>query len=354
MKEQKNVVKIVRSGVVVPIAPLISKRPKPASITLPGSRSKTGLQLPDNLTIKQWEECGRVLCEVESASQWWLGDWWNHGSKKYGERYKAVAEGIFGDRSFQTLANYGWVAGSVTTSRRREVLSFKHHAEVAALKPAVQTYWLDKAIENRWSSNELKTAIARQAAIERTAKAELDAERLGKFTVLYGDPPWRYENPPMGGSNRSIENHYPTMTLEEICALPVSQIAHDNSVLLLWATSPKLLESLQVIESWGFTYRTSLVWVKDKIGMGYYARERHEALLVAKRGELPPPPPEARPDSVIEAPRLEHSAKPVALYEIIDLMYPSVRKIELFGRTPKERYLWTAWGNQANGEQTRT
>jgi N6-adenosine-specific RNA methylase IME4 len=90
-----------------------------------------------------------------------------------------------------------------------------------------------------------------------------------------------------------------------------------------------------------------MVWVKDVIGMGYHARERHEILLIAKRGELPPPAVENRPDSVVDAPRLEHSAKPPVFYDIIDRMYPGVRKIELFGRAPEDRPLWATWGNQA-------
>jgi hypothetical protein len=92
-----------------------------------------------------------------------------------------------------------------------------------------------------------------------------------KYPVIYADPPWRYENPPMGGTNRSIENHYPTMTLEEICALPVADIAAEHSILYLWATAPKLIECMKVIEAWGFDYRTNMVCVKDKIGMGCHA-----------------------------------------------------------------------------------
>jgi len=215
------------------------------------------------------------------------------------------------------------------------------------MSPAQQRKWLERAVREDWSSNQLKAAIARHDAIEKTIAVDLEAQKLGKFAVLYADPPWQYEHPPMGGSNRSIENHYPTMTIEEICALPVAEIAHENSVLFMWATSPKLYECMKVLDAWGFQYRTDMVWVKDKIGMGYHARERHEALLIAKRGELPPPPPEARPDSVQEQPRLEHSAKPEVFYDIIDRMYPEIRKIELFSRAPAARVLWTVWGNQA-------
>lgn len=181
--------------------------------------------------------------------------------------------------------------------------------------------------------------------IVEISKGNRDLGTDRKFPIIYADPPWRYETPPMGGSNRSIENHYPTMTLEEICALPVKDLATDDALLYLWATSPKLAECMKVIEAWGFVYRTSFVWVKDKIGMGYHARNQHELLLVAKRGELPPPPPTARQSSVIHAPRTEHSAKPVEFHVLIEGMYPELPKIELFCRSA--RHGWEVWGNQA-------
>ena len=88
-----------------------------------------------------------------------------------------------------------------------------------------------------------------------------------------------------------------------------------------------------------------MVWIKDRIGMGYHARNRHEILLIAKRGALPPPEPGNRPDSVVEAPRAEHSAKPSEFYEILERMYPGVPKIELFSRTSRDG--WAAWGFEA-------
>ena len=160
---------------------------------------------------------------------------------------------------------------------------------------------------------------------------------------MYADPPWRYEH--SISKSREVENHYPTMALDEICALPVAGIAAPDAALFLWATAPKLAECIAVIESWGFTYRTCMVWVKDKIGMGYHARNRHKILLIAKRGALPPPAPSDRPDSVVEAPRLAHSAKPPEFHGIIERMYPGLPKIELFSRSPRQG--WDAWGYEA-------
>lgn len=167
----------------------------------------------------------------------------------------------------------------------------------------------------------------------------------GKYSVLYADPPWRYEYAET--DSRAIENQYPTMDLNGICAMPVEQLAAEDCVLFLWTTSPKLEESFQVIKAWGFEYRTCAVWVKDKIGMGYYFRQRHEMLLVAKRGNLPVPEPKDRFDSVIEAPRTQHSAKPDVVYDMIERMYPAAERCELFARGLRDG--WASWGNQANG-----
>lgn len=186
----------------------------------------------------------------------------------------------------------------------------------------------------------------RVAKIEQ-ASAPLTGD-LGRFPVIYADPPWRYEH--IETESRAIENQYPTMALAQICALPVREIATPDAVLFLWATSPKLAEAMKVIDAWGFGesgYRTSMVWVKDKIGMGYWFRQRHEFLLVAVRGSMPVPVTNARPDSVLMAPRTEHSAKPQVVYEYIERMYPELKRIELFARGRRKG--WAAWGNQKDG-----
>ena len=188
---------------------------------------------------------------------------------------------------------------------------------------------------------EQRIAEKAAAVAEIAARPALPLTNLGPFPVLYADPPWRYDF--AEDTTRQIENQYPTMNLAEIKALGVP--AADDSVLFLWATSPKLPEALDVLDAWGFQYVTCMVWVKDKIGMGYYARQQHELLLIGKRGALPVPDPEDRPSSVIEAPRSDHSAKPAEAYELIERMYPLRDKCELFQRSPRSG--WSGWGNQA-------
>jgi N6-adenosine-specific RNA methylase IME4 len=301
----------------------------------------------EDMSFDQWAAYGIALCELHECTPWEIGRWWNAG-RPYGDRVREVKNKL--RLKIETVRQYAWAAANV--SIRIDRLSFSHHAHVASLPPPQQEKWLRKAAEEDWSSNELRSEITRAGAIERTKQMELDAKSLGKFTIIYADPPWRYENPPMGGSNRSIENQYPTMTLDEIKALApkIDQLAHDHCTLYLWVTNPKLEEGIAVLNAWGFRYRMNFAWVKDKIGMGYHARGRHELLLVGKRGERPVPLPEDRQDSVIEAVRGVHSAKPVIMYEMLDEMYPNVRKVELFAREndlrPKN---WKTWGNEGIG-----
>ena len=225
--------------------------------------------------------------------------------------------------------------GSGDTYRRAK--STLEEAERVAPEVAAQ------AQAGELSMREVTKAVRQAKKAERVAEIHArPAAPLtdGPWSVIYADPPWRYED---AEPTRAIENHYPTMTHEEFCNLTIP--AADDSVLFMWATSPKLTEALAVMDAWGFTYRTSMVWVKDRIGMGYYARQRHEFLLIGKRGNLPVPEPPDRPDSVIEAPLGRHSEKPSIVAETIANMYPHLPKVELFSR--QARLGWDAWGNEA-------
>jgi N6-adenosine-specific RNA methylase IME4 len=187
--------------------------------------------------------------------------------------------------------------------------------------------------------------VERVEKINAISRGNAPLAAVTSYPVIYADPPWRYEH--SRTDNRQIENHYPTMDLAQICALPVGEVAAPDAVLFLWATSPKLAESMQVIDAWGFTYRTCMVWDKEVIGMGYYARQQHELLLIATRGNLPTPEPANRPPSVVRVRRsTEHSEKPAEFYALIESMYPEYARIELFARNARPG--WAAWGNQAN------
>lgn len=184
-----------------------------------------------------------------------------------------------------------------------------------------------------------KAALEEKRAAHRAALQDAPAHER-KYEVLYADPPWLYEHAKT--ESRRIENQYPTMSAEELAALEVP--ASEDCVLFMWATSPKLSEAFDLMAAWGFSYRTCMVWVKDRIGMGYYARQRHELLLIGVKGEPGVPEPSDRPDSVMESPRGRHSAKPEAGYEVVERMYPGRVRVELFARTSRPG--WDAWGNE--------
>lgn len=178
--------------------------------------------------------------------------------------------------------------------------------------------------------------------IEKAAEKRAINE-LGIYSVIYADPPWSYDHPI--SDSRRIENQYPTMSIDEICALDVPSISADDAILFLWVTTPMLEKGFRVLNAWGFEYRTSMVWVKPSIGMGQWVRQRHELLLIGVKGNIPTPRDGDKPDSVIEAPRLEHSKKPEIVYEIIEKMYPELPKVELFSRN--KRNGWETWGFEA-------
>ena len=231
-------------------------------------------------------------------------------------------------------------SGSVAVSTASEITTLPPE-EQTELVARGEAEIIKKAKEIRQAKTEKRRSERLEKIIE-IADSSLPLEGK-KYPLILADPPWSYDY--SSTDNREIENHYPTMPLNEICELPVTDKAMDDCILFLWATSPKLEESLQVINAWGFKYTTNFVWVKDKIGMGYYGRQQHELLLIAKRGAVPVPPPANRPSSVVKANRLEHSQKPDCFYEIIEEMYPTLPKIELFARNGREG--WDRWGNQA-------
>ena len=226
-------------------------------------------------------------------------------------------------------------------------------SELAAVPEEKRQAWIEtakaagKEVTSGAIRRELGREVKRQERLENlaeiaTGNAPLTGE-LGTFPVIYADPPWRYEH--CESESREIENQYPTMDLGDICILPVADHCTDDAVLFLWATAPKLAEAMRVVESWGFVYRTCMVWDKEKIGMGYWARQQHELLLIATRGQPPAPAPANRPASVVRSPRGQHSAKPEVFYGIIEAMFPTLPKLEMFCRSPREN--WSVWGNQA-------
>jgi N6-adenosine-specific RNA methylase IME4 len=317
-----------------------------------GTLTATSWTPPKDMTLEQWLALGKRLVSAEKNVQWVLGAWWIYGCKReYGDG-RALAEQVGID--YGTIFNYASVVRAFEISRRRENLSFGHHQAVAALPASQQDQWLKRAERDDLSVARLRQALRVSTMKDRRLHREQEfaegtkaaSKALGKklYGVILADPPWRYDSPPMGDVARLNEQHYPTMALDEIKALPVP--AAENCVLFLWATMPRLDYAMAVIPAWGFAYKSAVVWVKDKAGTGYWLRGQAELLLICRRGDVPAPAPGDQLPAVIEAPRGRHSEKPDIFAEEIERLFPDVPKLEMFARTV--RFGWDAWGNEVS------
>lgn len=182
---------------------------------------------------------------------------------------------------------------------------------------------------------------------------------MKKYQIIYADPPWSYENSsvPQGG----VDFQYPTMKLEDIKKLKVQDIADDPCVLLMWATFPLLKEALEVIESWGFEYKTlGFSWIKTNLdgtpffGVGYYAKSNCEVCLLAVKGKAHSLVKSNSVSSVIMHTKTRHSEKPAMVRDKIVELFGDIPRIELFARRDEKVDLWgkntfdgwDAWGNE--------
>ena len=174
-----------------------------------------------------------------------------------------------------------------------------------------------------------------------------------KFNILYADPPWKYERNKVQGA---AERHYPTMSIEQLCALDVEKITDENCALFLWSTFPFLPEALRLIKAWGFTYKTTaFVWLKQNrknkdwfFGLGFWTRGNAEICLLATKGK--PKRKSAKVSQLIISPIDKHSKKPDIVREKIVELMGDLPRIELFARqtTPG----WEVFGNEVKSSIT--
>jgi N6-adenosine-specific RNA methylase IME4 len=166
----------------------------------------------------------------------------------------------------------------------------------------------------------------------------------GKYKTIYVDPPW----PERGGGKikRGADRHYRLMTVKDIMALPVTDLAEDNAHLYLWATNNYLKAALSVMDAWGFDFKTMITWGKDKFGLGQYFRGQTEHCLFGVRGNLPYKIIDGKRQqgtTLILSPRREHSQKPDEMRTMIEKVSYAPR-IELFARERVDG--WDAWGDE--------
>jgi N6-adenosine-specific RNA methylase IME4 len=170
-----------------------------------------------------------------------------------------------------------------------------------------------------------------------------------KYQIIYADPPWPYRE---NWGNGAVHHHYESMSLEDICTLPIDQIADANCHLYLWVTNPLIAEGLRVTKEWGFEYKQLLTWIKTyrdnglMMGLGYYFRVCTEQCIFAVRGRLP------RLDKSIRnaffAPQTKHSRKPDIFRDIILQHSGNLPRVELFARQKVDG--WDCWGNEVESD----
>lgn len=321
-----------------------------------GKATRICLNLPDALPFDEWAAVGEALANADQALQWWIGDWWAYGEHAYGQRSRLLdklRESGHNFPAFKTCANAGSLARRFESSRRRELLSWEHHAAVAKLDENEQDWFLDRAIANGWSRNDLRQEVRRhkleqlrrpgEHKYETQTFEDLDAlVRAGeKFGTIYADPPWPYDNQ---GTRAATKNHYKAhsdLTIEDICKMPVPQLSAESAHCHLWTTNGFIREAFQVMEAWGFTYKSCFVWVKPDFGIGNYWRVGHEFMLFGIKGKAPFS--DNSQQSWIYEQAGEHSAKPAKVRRIIEMTSPGPF-LELFSRREIEG--WTVWGNE--------
>lgn len=194
----------------------------------------------------------------------------------------------------------------------------------------------------------------RQGRVRRTLTE--GGRAIKKYSIIYADPPWQYKVYSKKGAGRSAESHYPTMSIEDIRALPVGELADRDCALFLWITFPMLLDALTVIKAWGFTYKTvAFAWVKQNKkastlfwGMGYWTRANVELCILATKGR--PRRKSAGVHQVVLAPVEEHSKKPDIVRDKIVTLMGDLPRIELFARQSPPG--WDVWGNEVDSDIT--
>ena len=168
----------------------------------------------------------------------------------------------------------------------------------------------------------------------------------GKYNIIYADPPWKYYE----GGFKNQSQHYKTMDLEDICNLPVGELADDNCILFMWVTFPMLDNFIDVLRCWGFEYSTvGFVWVKKNkkidtpfTGLGAWTRSNAEICVIGRRGSIERI--DAGISQIIFSEIEEHSKKPDIIRDKIVQLVGDLPRIELFARQKTKG--WEVWGSE--------
>ncbi|MGV1900724.1 MT-A70 family methyltransferase [Agrobacterium sp. 22-3674b3] len=219
-----------------------------------------------------------------------------------------------------------------------------------------------KRAEDQKIRHAVRTDLAVQIAARQNAAPwwhGVGRDEGRAYPVIYADPPWRFKTySEVTGGEKSAENHYPTMSLDDILSLGCP--GSHSSALFMWVTD--LANGMETLKRWGYTYKSYWVWKKiypgEQTGTGYWSRDNAELLLIGTRGDFPAPIPGSQPIKCTEHPVGRHSEKPTWYAEEIDRLYPTMPKLEMFQRREsladgdvRLNGTWEFWGNQAGAPE---
>jgi N6-adenosine-specific RNA methylase IME4 len=309
-------------------------------------------------TIRDQAEALRAYAKQrhDPDLEMWMGEIKVRAVARIGQLSRELDTSKGGSNPLATLPIDGKSKSAVLAEAGISTSAAGRYEEAASVPPtAAERYYRDsKATGKPPTVKGLRAVLKKEKRAEKEialgqqqASAPPAAKRYG---VIYADPPWRFEPYSRDtGMDRAADNQYPTMNTAELCALEIP--AAEDCALFLWATMPMLPQALTVMSAWGFQYKSGCVWVKDRLGTGYWFRNKHELLLVGTRGDIPAPAPGTQFASVIEAAVGAHSAKPNAFAEMIEEIFPTLPALEIFARSPRAG--WTVWGNEAVPQEVR-
>lgn len=172
-----------------------------------------------------------------------------------------------------------------------------------------------------------------------------------KYQLIYADPPWSYNLWNKKEKGRTAESHYQTMDINDIKNIPVKDFSEDNSIILLWATYPCLKEGIELLEHWGFNYKTvAFTWIKMNknkntpfVGLGSYTRANAEIVLLGKKGNGLERKNKGV-QQIVQSKIREHSRKPDEIKVHIEKLFGDISKLEMFARNQTPG--WDSWGNE--------
>ena len=301
----------------------------------------------NNIGLTEQNEWGKFRVEIEVKKGIWLDKNFPHGNRPGENRRESVRlddttlqmEGITKEESvqarniFHNPEEVKEIIEKIEKAGKRVITPSLVNTELRKLQKIIEVSEREAAYKNA-----IKLVNAFDIDIFNTDK---------KFNIIYADPAWDYWEG--GEKNQSL--HYKTMTIDEICSLPVKNISDDNCILFLWVTYPILFNAVRVIESWGFKYSTcGFVWVKRNkntdgwfFGNGAWTRANSELCLIATKGSIVRM--NASISQVLDDRIMEHSQKPIRVRKLITELVGELPRIELFSRC-KDQDGWFNWGNK--------